>query len=188
MAATSETRENTEAAAVTDAGLDTARRQAEAAEKYRLTTLSDEELQALYNACADELERRYHLATAKTRIEEATASYEKAVENNPAIKVTDVPEGGLGPGEKLIDAWGVEWVNQSGAWLQPRTAGPDQYPAGWRKTNAPAANAAPAWKPGETVKAGDLRLCDGIVWRALRDHVSEATSKPGKAGTLWVKA
>ena len=188
MAATSETQENTEAAAATDAGLGAARRQAEAAEKYRLTTLSGEELQVLYNACVDELERRYHLATAKTRIEEATASYEKAVENNPAVKAVDVPAQGLGPGEKLIDAWGVEWINQSGAWLQPRTAGPDQYPAGWRKAKAPAANAGPPWKPCDKVNAGDLRAYKGVVYKCLQAHTTQAGWEPDKVPALWVIA
>lgn len=156
---------------------------------YKLRDLPDEQLRVLSNACLDELARRYTIETAKTRIDQAANDYAQAVADVAPRKITEITAADvLGPGERFIDSDGTEWINQSGAWLQPRTAGPDQYPAGWRKAKAPAANAGPPWKPCDKVNAGDLRAYEGVVYKCLQAHTTQAGWEPGKVPALWVIA
>ena len=65
----------------------------------------------------------------------AASEYEQAVAAQNPIDPANLDEGAtVGPGEKVIID-GTTWTNVSGAWLDPTTAGPGAFTAGWTQTN-----------------------------------------------------
>lgn len=173
----------------TEAEINRARKLKKVTDDYRLLEIADDQLRILSEAVNGELARRYTVETARERVEQAAEDYAKAVKGKLAVKIAELQAtAALGPGESFIDAQEVEWVNQSGAWLSPHSAGPDSYPAGWRKAKAPAANAGPPWKPGDKVNAGDLRAYEGVVYKCLQAHMTQAGWEPDKVPALWAIA
>lgn len=175
--------------AATDEKLDEARDQVKAAEKHGLLAMPINELRALCDACIDELARRHTIETAKTRIEDTVKAYEQATAGEKARKITDISQDDtIGPKGHFIDADGVEWVNESLAWLSPHTSGPSKYPWGWKRATPLPAETAKAWVAGEKMVKGELRSYNGKVWRCLQDHTAQTYFKPGEASSLWVEA
>lgn len=156
---------------------------------YKLRELGEDKLRALSNACLDELARRYTIETAKTRIEDTVKAYEQATAGDEVRKIADISQDDtIGPKGRFIDADGVEWVNESLAWLSPHTSGPSKYPWGWKRATPLPAETAKAWVVGEKMVKGELRSYGGKVWRCLQDHTSQTYFKPGEASSLWVEA
>lgn len=158
-------------------------------EAYKLRELAEDKLRTLSNACLDELARRYTIETAKTRIEDTVKAYEQATAGDEVRKITDISQDDtIGPKGRFIDADGVEWVNESLAWLSPHTSGPSKYPWGWKRATPLPAETAKAWVAGEKMVKGELRSFNGKVWRCLQDHTAQTYFKPGEASSLWVEA
>lgn len=156
---------------------------------YKLRDLPDEQLRTLSNACLDELARRYTIETAKTRIEDTVKAYEQATAGEKTRKITDISQDDtIGPKGRFIDADGVEWVNESLAWLSPHTSGPSKYPWGWKRATPLPTETAKEWVAGEKMVKGELRSYNGKVWRCLQDHTAQTYFKPGEASSLWVEA
>lgn len=155
-----------------------------------LTVLTDEGLADLYSALLREIERRRVLADAQARQAEIARAYQDAVASAPPKNFATLAEGAVfGPGERIIID-GVEWINSSGTFLSPFTAGPAQYPQGWQRTGASAPDPAttPAWSPDTEYKTGDHATYDGKVFKCLQDHKSQADWTPPAVPALWAPA
>ena len=154
------------------------------------TALTDEGLADLYSALLREIERRRVIADAQARQAEIARAYQDAVAAAPPKDLAALPQGAVvGPGERiLID--GVEWTNSAGTFLDPRTAGPVQYPQGWQRTGASAPDpaATAAWAQDTTYRAGDHAAFDGKVFKCLQDHKSQADWTPPAVPALWAPA
>lgn len=161
----------------------------QATSEYKLRDLDEDKLRVLSNACLGELERRRTIETARQRIEDTVKAYEQATAGDEVRKITDISQDDtIGPKGHFIDADGVEWVNESLAWLSPHTSGPSKYPWGWKRANPLPTETAKAWVAGEKMVKGELRSYSGKVWRCLQDHTSQTYFKPGEASSLWVEA
>ena len=162
---------------------------AKTVEAYKLREMAEDELRVLSNACWNELERRYTVETARQRIEETVKAYEQATAGDEVRKIADISQDDtIGPKGRFIDADGVEWVNESLAWLSPHTSGPSKYPWGWKRATPLPTDTAKAWVAGEKMVKNELRSFNGKVWRCLQDHTSQTYFKPGEASSLWVEA
>lgn len=161
----------------------------ETTKKYNLRSLGIGQLGVLFNACIREMERRRTIETAKTRIEDTVKAYEQATSGDEVRKITEISQDDtIGPKGRFIDADGVEWVNESLAWLSPHTSGPSKYPWGWKRAQALPTDGVKAWVAGEKMVKGELRSFNGKVWRCLQDHTAQTYFKPGEASSLWVEA
>lgn len=157
--------------------------------EHDLRAMSLEPLRVLSAACISELERRHTVEGARQRIEDTVKAYEQATAGDTARKLADIPQDAtIGPKGRFVDGEGVEWVNESVAWLSPHTSGPDKYPWGWKRTTPLAADTAKEWAAGEKMVKGELRSFEGKVWRCLQDHTAQTYFKPGEASSLWVEA
>ena len=153
-----------------------------------LASMSDEALADMHSAVLRELDRRRVLAEARARQAEIAAQYEAAVADEPAKDIAALPDGAvIGPGGRIAIG-GVEYTNVSGAFLCPRTAGPAQYPQGWKQTTPPAADSAPAWEPGAAYAAGARATYQGTVYKCLQAHTSQADWTPPAVPALWAPA
>jgi len=146
-----------------------------------LTAYTDANLTALLNQVIAEQERRRTLATAGQAAKQLADRYAAAVGTTPQDGAT-VPTMGWGPGQHVTFT-GVEWINQSGAWL---TVGPAAYPQGWRMANPPAAVAS--WVTGVAYKVGDLASYEGTPYRCIQAHTSQAGWTPPAVPALWAIA
>lgn len=139
-----------------------------------------------YVALQAESERRGKLARSQQVIEQAVADYAAAVAVEPARDLTSIPTTeAIGPGASVIID-GTEWVNQSRAFLSPHTAGPKQYPMGWRLKNAPTS--AKQWAAGDAVKIGDQRSYHGTVYKVIQAHTCQTGWEPPNVPALWAVA
>ncbi len=43
----------------------------------------------------------------------------------------------------------------------------------------------PDWATGLNVKVGDRYQCDGLLYKALQDHVTQDNWRPGQAASIW---
>lgn len=153
-----------------------------------LKTVSKEELIEAMSAIGDELDRRALVKAAESQAKQLIEQVEAAMASESARELGEVPEGTtIAPGGRLVID-GVEWMNQSGAWLSPHTAGPEQYPMGWKLATPPAAESVPVWKPGEAVLTGDKRSYQGIVFKCLQGHTTQPDWTPTAAAALWAEA
>lgn len=97
-----------------------------------LRTLSDTDLDALYEAVAAERSARSVRESARMRALAIAEEYE-AQASPEAKDIKALAEGAIvGPGERVI-VGGTTWRNTSKTWLDPFTSGPVNYPAGWTK-------------------------------------------------------
>lgn len=146
--------------------------------------MTDAELDAHIKAGVVERERRRLILSGKTEQERLVAAYAEAMEMEEPRNIADIEiTDAVGPGGRIVDAGGVVWVNQSGAWLSPHVAGPDTYPMGWRNATPPAS--AEPWTVGETVKTDDLREFEDIVYRCITGHTTQAGWTPPVVPALW---
>ena len=101
----------------------------------------------------------------------------------------------VAPGQRVVWTDGHVWRNTSRAWL-PIGATPATWPQGWaQETGLP--DAVAAWAPGEQVykaddaanpdpaKAATLRSFEGVVYRCLQSHVTQAGWLPPLLPALW---
>lgn len=138
-----------------------------------LTTLTDEDLDALRVAVLTEQERRRTLAETPDLVEQIAARYATAT----AVPYV-APTGGhdaYGPGRKVVWTDGHTYRNDSGGWL---SHSPEEYPRGWTCLDCEPAGEWPQWvqpQPGVVepfakdakVTHKDLRWTsnlDGNVW------------------------
>lgn len=145
-----------------------------------LTELSDDDLDNLRVEVLIEQERRQTLATGPAQADDLAKRYAEAVEGQPARDYE--PGMVIGPGE-LVTENGIEYRNTSGAFL---SVPPSAYPLGYERTETPD-DVAP-FKAGETVKPGDLREYQGIVYQCVQGHTTAAHWAPDVAHSLWTRA
>lgn len=141
---------------------------------------SDDDLTGLLEAIRAEQQRRWTLDHAEAQAEKIAGEYADAATTEPALEW----ETGtvVGPGRTVVEV-GVEYRNTSGAWL---SVPPSAYPLGYQRTE-PVLD-APAFKAGETVKAGDLRTYEGTVYQCLQPHTTANHWAPPLAVSLWTIA
>ena len=145
-----------------------------------LNDLSDDELDQLRRQVLIERERRQTLASAPAQADDLARRYEEAVKDQPAKEYE--PGMVIGPGE-LVTENGIEYKNTPGALLP---VPPSAYPLGYARTETPD-DVAP-FKAGETVKPGDLREYQGIVYQCVQGHTTAAHWAPDVAHSLWTRA
>lgn len=154
-----------------------------------LYELSDVELDQEISDRIIERERRALLKRSEVEHARIIEAYAEAIAVEPARPIDDIPASeAVGPGGRILDKGGTEWVNQSRAWLSPHTAGPKDYPMGWRSAVPPDPGTAPSWKAGETVKPGDLRAHGGVTYRCIQGHTTAAGWEPPNVPALWAVA
>lgn len=63
---------------------------------------------------------------------------------------------------------------------------PDATPALWQVVEAePEPGETPAWAAGQTVAIGDLRTYDGVTYRCIQAHTTQAGWTPPVVPALW---
>ena len=146
-----------------------------------LTTLTDEDLDALRVAVLTEQERRHLIADAPAQQKAVADRYAAAVAAAAPTPWASLGDR-VGPGQRVI--WnGNTWRNTSGAWL-PTTATPATWPQGWaQETGLPPT--ITAWAAGQAVKVGDLRSASGVTYRCLQAHTTQTGWEPSKVPALW---
>ncbi|WP_165218166.1 carbohydrate-binding protein [Schaalia sp. ZJ1691] len=156
-----------------------------------LQKVSDAEWGDVWVRVLQENARRETLRSARELAQKAAREYENAVSESVPKDVAEFEEGGVvGPGESVVID-GVEWLNASGTWLSPHTAGPQDYPMGWMKSGADAVapgGGSVLWTVGLSVSAGDLVEHSGVVWKAIQGHTTQAGWEPGSVPALWARA
>ena len=153
---------------------------------HDLTGLSDAALDDLLAACSDERERRRTLREAPAESEVLARRHELAAAAGEPVswgELVAAPDR-VGPGQRVVWADGEVWRNASRAWL-PITATPETYPLGWAQETGLPSVVAP-WVAGEMVQAGDLRMYEGVVYRCVTGHTTQADWLPGLLLALWV--
>ena len=147
-----------------------------------LTTLTDEDLDALRVDVLTEQDRRRIIAEAHARADQLAQQYETIMEAAPATPWADLTDR-VGPGQRIVWEDGETYRNISRAWL-PTTATPATYPQGYTQLTGLPPDVAP-WTVGESVKVGDLRTFEGIVYRVTQAHTTQADWAPPLAPALW---
>lgn len=156
-----------------------------------LTALTDEELDQLRTRVLAERQRRHVLATAAQQAADLAEAHARAIADTPPRPIDQIElHEAVGPGAHILDTNEVEWINTSGAWLSPHTAGPDAYPLGWRRATPPdpADPETPTWEPGTTYEAGDTVSHDGTVYVCVQGHTALPGWEPPAVPALWTPA
>lgn len=155
----------------------------------QLHDMSDEEWAQAWPLMSAEAMRRNTMATARATAEQAAADYAAAVivpDTIPDLSDMDTTAV-IGPGEHLTIT-GVEWVNTSNAWLSPHTAGPADYPMGWRHADTSTLPTADPWAPNTKYEADALVTYDGQTYRCIQPHPSQTGWEPPNVPALWTLA
>lgn len=165
-----------------------------------LTILTDEDLDDLRIAVLTEHERRQRIRDAAELTQTIADRHAADVADDPARNIADVEQHeAIGPGGRVIIG-GTEWINATAAWLSPHAAGPDAYPLGWRLGNPPSPDdpEVDEWAPDMQVwAAGDpnnpndgatLVAHDGVVYKAIQSHRTQAGWEPPNVPALWTLA
>lgn len=153
-----------------------------------IRALTDEEIGDLYSLVVRDMDARRVRAQARQTMEQTAAAYAAAVATLPPKNAADMdPTAVIGPGEHVIID-GTEWVNATVAWLSPHTAGPKDYPMGWRTTKDEDTPDADAWTIGRHYQAGDIASFAGRAWRCLQEHDAQAGWDPVAVQSLWTPA
>ena len=154
---------------------------------HDLTGLSDEALDDLLAACADERRRRRILREATAEMAVLAQDFELAaaagvpVPWDELVATTDK----VGPGQRVVWTDGLVWRNVSAAWL-PTTATPVTYPLGWSQEVLPPVTRM--WAAGGTFAVGELVEFRGEVWRCLIGHTNtDPGHTPPLTPALWVR-
>ena len=160
-----------------------------------LTTLTDDDLDALRVDVLTEQERRRTLSEAPTLAEQISARYAAATADQPAEPYA-APTGGhdaYGPGRKVVWTDGHTYRNDSGGWL---SHSPEEYPRGWTCLDCPEPEPDPdtgvlPWtdKGSPSYKTGDLRTWpegSSTVYRCRQDHTAwEGAGYNPSVASLW---
>ncbi|WP_218957616.1 carbohydrate-binding protein [Actinomyces faecalis] len=155
----------------------------------RLRAMTDEQWAQAWPLMSAEAMRRTTMATARATAEQAAADYAAAVivpDTVPDVSDMDTTAV-IGPGEHLT-VRGVEWVNASGAWLSPHTAGPADYPTGWRHAAPEDVATADPWAPSTKYEADALVTHSGQTYRCIQPHTSQTGWEPPDTPALWTLA
>ena len=148
-----------------------------------LINLSDADLDALLVGVVGERERRRVLREAPVIADGLADAMEAALEGAAPVPWDELGDR-VGPGQRVVWVDGEVWRNASRAWL-PVTATPETYPLGWAQETGLPSVVAP-WVAGEMVQAGDLRMYEGVVYRCVTGHTTQADWLPGLLPALWV--
>lgn len=93
--------------------------------------MSDDEFYALANIVLTEQSKRNFLRSCYDEVRERVAAYERYA-SKEAKDLKSLADGAIiGPGE-VVGVDGVFYENISGGWLNPFTAGPTNFLAGWK--------------------------------------------------------
>lgn len=153
-----------------------------------IRALTDEAIGDLYSMVVREMDARQVRSQARATIEQTAAAYAQAVATQPPKRAEDMDATAMvGPGEHVIID-GTEWVNNTAAWLSPHTAGPADYPMGWRTAKEEDLPAADQWTIGRHYKPGDTVTFAGGAWRCLQEHDAQAGWDPLAVQALWAPA
>lgn len=144
---------------------------------------------AFYMSVLAENGRRESVAAARRMAGEAASRFMEAIAGEAARPISELSESDtIGPGEKFAAPTGAVFENVSGAWLSPFSAGPGEYPAGWKRVDgaAPPVASVPEWS-GDSVSysAGDLCSYGGVVYKVVQGHVSQPGWQPTVAFSLF---
>ena len=148
-----------------------------------LINLSDADLDALLVGVVGERERRRVLREAPVIADGLADAMEAALADTAPVPWDELGDR-VGPGQRVVWVDGEVWRNASRAWL-PVTATPEAYPLGWVQETGLPSVVAP-WVAGEMVQAGDLRMYEGVVYRCVTGHMTQADWLPGLLLALWV--
>lgn len=153
-----------------------------------ITSISDEEWPAFWDEVLVEQEARRTIRTSQAVADAAAQAYAAAVADRPAKDAKDMDATAVvGPGEHVVID-GVEWVNNTATWLSPLTAGPKDYPMGWRTAKPEDLPDADAWTIGKEYKPGDVVTFGGRAWKCLQKHTAQAGWDPVAVPALWAQA
>lgn len=147
-----------------------------------LTTLTDEDLDALRVEVLNEQDRRRIITEAPARADQLAQQYETIMEAAPATPWADLTDR-VGPGQRIVWTDGETYRNISRTWLNTDDT-PAAYPQGWAQETGLPPDVAP-FVVGEAVEVGDLRTFEGIVYRVLQAHTTQADWAPPLAPALW---
>ena len=147
-----------------------------------LTTLTDEDLDALRVDVLNEQDRRRIVTEAPARADHLAQQYETIMGAAPATPWADLTDR-VGPGQRIIWTDGETYRNIAHAWLNINDT-PAAYPQGWAQETGLPADVAP-WTVGESVKVGDLREYSGVIYRVLQAHTTQAGWTPPMVPALW---
>lgn len=146
-----------------------------------LTTLTEEELDALRVQVLTEQERRRAISEAPALMDQVADRYASAVEDGtptPWAELTDK----VGPGQRVIWTDGNTYRNISKAFL-PISVTPDQAQWWSQETGLPVE--IEAWAPGQSVSIGDLRTYNGVTYSCIQAHTTQAGWTPPAVPALW---
>ena len=144
-----------------------------------LTTLTSDDLEMLGVLVAAEQQRRRVLIHAEAQAAKLAAEYEQAAADLPPAET--IPAA-IGPGRRIM--WqGEVWRNTSGGWLNSNAL-PDTFLQGWAQETGLPPDVA-VWQPGEALAVDDLREYQGIVYRVIQAHTSQADWLPPDVPALY---
>ena len=92
--------------------------------------------------------------------------------------------GALYPGQHVIWTDGQEYVQNAGAPINSN-ATPSTYPQGWKLAAPPP---AAAWVTGHAYAIGDLAGYNGVTYKCIQAHTSQAGWTPPAVPALWSPA
>ena len=146
-----------------------------------VTTLSDEDLEALRVDVLNEQDRRRIITEAPARADQLAQQYAAVVDAAPATPWDDLTDR-VGPGQRIVWTDGNVYRNTSRAWLNTNDT-PDTYPQGWSQETGLPSGVAP-FAVGEAVAVGDLRTYEGTIYRVITAHTTQAGWPPRRPGAL----
>ncbi len=114
--------------------------------------------------------------------EELVKEQEAVISEQPAVQWTELGDR-VGPGQQFIWSDGNTWRNSSGHWL-PTSANPDNHPQSFSQVTGLPPEVAP-FVVGEAVTTGMLREYEGVVYRVLQPHTTQAGWLPPNTPALW---
>lgn len=168
-----------------------------------LTTLTGDELDALWTQVVTERERRLTLTTAPAQAAQIAGAYldarDGAVPAETAETLADVgawpawvqPTGAFDayPQGRVVAHGGALWrsITPANVW-EPGGEGASTL---WEKVTAsqagtvPAAPTVPEWAAGVAYKVGDKVTYGGAVYQCVQTHTSQTGWDPASVPALW---
>lgn len=168
-----------------------------------LTALTDEDLTGLYRDVLREQERRRRLVDAPALAAQISADYlaardgaqptqdEETLADTSAWPAWVQPTGAHDayPAGWIVEHEGALWrsTKPANVWA-PGTAGLWEKITAGQAGDPPATPDAPDWAIGVAYEIDDLVTYQGVVYRCVQAHVSQAGWEPSSVPALWTPA